>query len=157
MGDLLPLPDELKPQKPIDGQEFEIKASLSAELNEGKIRVIVRSNIPKETPIILTLKGKQYYAQSKATVHNNEIASDWFSDKGDPIKNGFYIISVSCPIYDVLPNSVKTLFGVRNRNLSGKCVKFDPIGGNTINISYGLLVSSSSIQVIDMQQKLSDI
>lgn len=157
MGDLLPLPDELKPQKPIDGQEFEIKASLSAELNEGKIRVIVRSNIPKETPIILTLKGKRYYAQSKATVHNNEIASDWFSDKGDPIKNGFYIISVSCPIYDVLPNSVKTLFGVRNRNLSGKCVKFDPIGGNTINISYGLLVSSSSIQVIDMQQKLSDI
>lgn len=157
MGDLLPLPEELEPKEPIKGQELKIEASLLAESKDGKIRFKVSSNIPKDTPIMFTLSGKKYNARSKIDIYDKIVVSDWFSDKGNPIKDGFYTICVSCPIDKVLPDNVKSVFGERNRNIYGKCVKFEPIGGNTINFSYGVLIKKSGIQIIDMQQKISDI
>lgn len=157
MGDLLPLPEELKPKKPIEGQELKIKASLSSELKEGKIRFFVSSNIPKETPMIFTLSGKNYEAQCKGVVSDDGLISEWFSDNGTPIRTGFYIINISAPIYNVLPDAVKRIFGERNRNICGRYVKFDPIGGNMISFSYGLLVRGNTVQVIDMQQRISEL
>ncbi len=69
------------------------------------------------------------------------------------MKNGFYTIDVSCPIYSVLPEKIKKIFGERNRNICGQYVKFEPVGGNTIHFSYGLVLKNSKVQVIDMQQK----
>lgn len=34
-------------------------------------------------------------------------------------------------------------------------VKFEPVGGNTIHFSYGLVLKNSKVQVIDMQQRIS--
>ena len=36
-------------------------------------------------------------------------------------------------------------------------VKFEPIGGNTIHFSYGLLIENNSVKVIDMHQKISEL
>lgn len=88
---------------------------------------------------------------------DNRLMSGWFSDKGNPIKTGFYIINISAPIYNILPDTVKRIFGERNRNICGRYVKFDPIGGNTISFSYGLLVKDDTVQVIDMQQRISEL
>lgn len=156
MGDPLPLPDELAPKQPIEGRELKVAASLTAELNDGKIRFFVTSNIPEETPMMFTLNGKKYCAQCSISAGHNTSASEWFSDKGNPINTGFYIINISCPIYSVLPPRIKEIFGERNRNLCGSYVKFEPISGNTISFSYGLLIKDDSVQVIDMQQKASD-
>lgn len=157
MGDLLPLPEELKPQKPINGQALMIEVSLFSEYDDGKLRFQVTSNIPEGTPIIFTLKGKKYSAQCKTMISNNALISDWFSDKGKPLKDGFYTVELSCPIDRALPDNVKRIFGERNRNIYGKCVKFDPIGGNTIHFTCGILVKHKRVQVIDMQQKISEL
>ena len=157
MGDLLPLPDELKPQGPIDGQGLKIEISLLPEYRDGKLKFQASSNIPDETPIIFTLKGRKYSAQCKVIASNNTLTSDWFSDKGNPIKDGFYTMELSCPIDRVLPHNVKKIFGERSRNIYGNCVRFDPIGGNTIHFTCGLLVKNKSIQIIDMLQKLSEL
>ena len=157
MGDLLPLPDELKPQDPIDGQGLKIEISLLSEYKDGKLKFQATSNIPDETPMIFTLKGRKYTAQCKAITSNNTLTSDWFSDKGNPIKDGFYTVELSCPIDRVLPDNVKKIFGERSRNIYGKCVRFDPIGGNTIHFTCGLLVKNKRIQIIDMQQKISEL
>lgn len=157
MGDLLPLPEELEPKDPIKGKELEIEASLVAELNDGKIRFQVSSNIPEGTPILFTLEGKKYRAQCKSTVNNSILTSEWFSDKGNPIKKGFYTIGVSCPIDRVLPDNVKKIFGERNRNIYGKYVNFEPIGGNTIHFSYGLLIEKNTVKLIDMQQRITEL
>jgi len=103
MGDLLPLPEELEFKQPIKGQELKIEASLISEMNDGKIRFQVSSNIPEGTPLMFTLRGKKYTAQCKSVAGNGISTSEWFSDKGNPIKNGFYTIGVSCSIYSVLP------------------------------------------------------
>lgn len=47
---------------------------------------------------------------------------------------------MSCPIYSVLPEKIKKIFGERNRNICGQYVKFEPVGGNTIHFSYGLVL-----------------
>ena len=157
MGDLLPLPDELKPLDPIDGKGLKIEISLLSEYDAGKLKFQATSNIPDETPIIFTLKGNKYLAQCKTMTHAHIGISDWFSDRGNAIKDGFYTVELSCPIDRVLPDSIKTIFGERNRNIYGKCVKFDPIGGNTIHFTCGLLVKNKKVQVIDMQQRTSEL
>ena len=157
MGDLLPLPEELKPKEPVAGQEIKINASLTTEFCSGKIRFQVTSNIPQGTPLLFTLRGKKYNAQSHGIVEDSVANSDWFSDGGNVIRNGFYTINISCPIDRVLPDHVKKVFGERNRNISGKCVKFEPIGGNTICFSYGVLVGKDKVQIIDMQKSVSDL
>lgn len=157
MGDLLPLSEELEPKKPIKGKELKIEASLNSEIDGGKIRFKLSSNIPKGTPIIFTLSGKKYIAQCITVADNNPLISEWFSYKGNSIKKGFYIIDVSCPVYSALPNSIKEIFGERNRNIYGQYVKFEPIGGNTIHFSYGLLIENNSVKVIDMNQKISEL
>ena len=156
MGDLLPLPEELKPMKPIKDQKLKIVASMITELNDGKIRFQVSSNIPEGTPLIFTLRGKNYTAQCKLVVGNNVTTSEWFSDKGNSIKDGFYTINVSCPIHSVLPDNIKKIFGERNRNIYGPYVKFEPIGGNTIRFSYGVAITKGTTHEIDMQQRISE-
>ena len=155
MGDLLPLPKELEPKCPIAGQELKIVASLDGEINCGKIKFSVSSNIPDGTPLLFTLRGKGYCAQCKSVVDNGVLASEWFSDHGDAIKNGFYTIELSSPIYSILPERIQRIFGERNRNIYGSCVKFNPIGGNTIHCSFGLIIKEKSIHVIDFQEKIS--
>lgn len=158
MGDLLPLPEELKPKPPIKGQELKIEASLTAEMNNGKIRFQASSNIPEGTPLIFTLQGKKYKAQSKQVAGSNSTISEWFSDKGRPIKSGFYTLEISCPIDKVLPENIRKMFGERNRNIFGPCVNFDPFGGNTIHISYGVLIEKNAVhKIISMQQRISEL
>lgn len=110
-----------------------------------------------ETPLMFTLRGKEYTAQCKSVAGNRISISEWFSDRGNPMKNGFYTIDVSCPIYSVLPEKIKKIFGERNRNICGQYVKFEPVGGNTIHFSYGLVLKNSKVQVIDMQQRISEL
>lgn len=155
MGDLLPLPEELEPKQPINGQELKIEAFLIWEMNGRKIRFQVSSNIPEGTPLIFTLHGKDYTVQCKSVAGTNVSTSEWFSDGGNPIKNGFYTIGVSCPIYSMLPQKIKKIFGERNRNIYGQYVKFEPVGGNTIHFSYGLMIKENTVHVIDMQQRIS--
>ncbi len=157
MGDLLPLPEELEPKHPICGQELKIEASLVSKMNDGKIRFQVTSNIPEGTPLLFTLRGKKYTAQCTSVTENSVSTSEWFSDGGNHIKNGFYTINVSCPVYSVLPEEIKKIFGERNRNIYGPYVKFEPIGGNTIHISYGLTINKNTVHIIDMQQRISEL
>lgn len=157
MGDLLPLPEELEPKKPIVGQELKIHASLTAESSDGKIRFQVASNIPDGTPLLFSLRGKKYSAQCHAVVERSVANSEWFSDNGNLIKKGFYTINISCPIDRILPDDIKKVFGERNRNISGRYVKFEPIGGNTINFSYGVMINKANVQIIDMQKSISEL
>ncbi len=71
--------------------------------------------------------------------------SEGFSNKGKLIDDGFYKLEISCPIYDVLPENVKLIFGERNRNLIGGNIKFDPIGGNTIRMIFNCLMKDKNI------------
>ena len=105
----------------------------------------------------LCMDTKSPTNQCKATTSNSTLISDWFSDKGNSIKDGFYTVELSCPIDKVLPDKIRSIFGERNRNIYGNCVKFDPIGGNTIHFCSGILIKNKNVQIIDLQQKISEL
>lgn len=57
----------------------------------------------------------------------------------------------------MLPEKIKKIFGERNRNIYGQYVKFEPVGGNMINFSYGLMIKENEVHLIDMQQRISEL
>lgn len=148
MGDPLPLPEELLPLKPVHGCKIEITGDMQCNNKEGKLYFTMHTSFPDETPVIFSLKGRDYSAQSSGKVLLGSVSSDGFSNKGDKLLNGLYKISVSCPIYDVLPDSVKTLVGEKNRNMVGKNVRYNPIGGNIAEISFNVMVRDEETYIV---------
>lgn len=148
MGDPLPLPEELLPLQPVDGCELEIMGEMQCNYNDGKFYFTMETNFPDETPIIFTLKGKNYHAQSKGTVISGTVSSEGFFEKTQKLKDGLYKITVSCPINNVLPDSVKLVFGNRNRNIVGQNVRFSPIFGNTAELVFNVIIKETVANVV---------
>ncbi|MBR6577857.1 MAG: caspase family protein [Clostridia bacterium] len=145
MGDLLPLPTELSPMPPLINQELKIGGRIKYNIDNGKIRMSLFSNIPEGTPLIFSLKGKKYAAQCSTEAVNPMTPSELFSNRGRPLANGHYKVTVTCPSHSVLPETIKAIFGERNRNLTGNSVKFDPISGNTIHMTFDFLLNDGEV------------
>lgn len=156
MGDLLPLPDDLMPLDPEQGKEVKIDASVTVEELNGKLRFRLYSNIPEGTPLVFSVDGNQYFAQSQVIAGDTDTFSEWFGNKDKPIKKGFYKIKITCPIDRLLPPEIQRIFGERNRNINGRFVCFDPIVGNTILVSCILMIKDNHYQILDMGQKILD-
>lgn len=148
MGDPLPLPEELLPLKPIEGCAIEIIGEIKCKYSDGKFSFTVNTNFPDETPVIFTLKGKDYHAQSKGTVISGTVSSEGFSAKHQKLKDGLYKMTVSSPIHSVLPDSVKLIFGDRNRNIVGNNVRFSPIGGNTVELGFDIFIKGTVAETV---------
>lgn len=148
MGDPLPLPEELLPLKPIDGYEIEITGEMNCNYSDEKFSFTMDTSFPDETPVIFTLKGKDYNAQSKGIVISGTVSSEGFSAKHQKLKDGLYKMSVSSLIHSVLPESVKLIFGDRNRNIVGRNVRFSPIVGNTSELVFNILIRGTVAEVI---------
>lgn len=145
MGDFLPLPSELAPLPPIDGKELKIGGRITQKIEGNKIQFILLSNIPKGTPLIFTLKGKGFTAQSSVKAGETKTMSEWFSNSKRDLSNGHYELEITSSINNVLPEPIKSVFGERNRNLSGKHIKFEPIGGNTICMKFNFLLKNNDL------------
>lgn len=148
MGEPLPLPKELLPLKPLDGCEINVTGQLKCHINGEKIFFLLNTTLPENIPVIFTLEGKKYLAESSGTVFEGNVSSNGFSNKGKLLSDGLYKISVSCPIYSVLPDSVKNITGVRNRNLIGNNIKYNPIGGNTVSMDFDILMKDNIVSVV---------
>lgn len=148
MGDPLPLPQELLPLNPIEGKQIEINGELECKFCNEKLYFIMKTTIPDETPVIFTLKGNKYNAQSKGTVLMGVVSSEGFTAKNQKLNDGLYKITVSSPINSVLPDSVKSILGDRNRNMVGQNVRYSPIGGNTAELTFNVIVKGTEASVI---------
>ena len=148
MGDPLPLPEELLPLKPIDECAIEITGQLKCKYNDKKLFFTMETNFPDETPVNFTLKGNNYNAQSKGIVKSGIVSSEGFSYKQQNLNDGLYKMIVTSPINSVLPDSVKLIFGDRNRNIVGQNIRFNPIGGNTAELVFSILIKGIEVNII---------
>lgn len=149
MGDPLPISEELKKLEPIAGQNIDVNFEIVAQVLNNLVYFNVKTNLPNETPVIFTLSSRNgsYTAQCSSVVKNSKIVSEGFSNKGQLIDDGIYIISISSPIYEVQPDSIKPLLGKRNRNLTGKYIKYSPIGGNTVDCNKILVKDKNELLI----------
>ena len=148
MGEIPPLPPSMQQELPGQGKEIQIEGALTCNVDNNKLFFTLSSNIPDETPLISTLKGKKYCAQSKSVVANMEAVFGGFSNHNQILEDGIYELEITCPIYNVLPDYVKTLFGEDNCNLIGKYVEHNPIGGNTIKMVFSCCLNETSANII---------
>lgn len=56
------------------------------------------------------LTGKELHIKGKVTCKINESNSEGFTEKGELLNNEFYKLEITCPTYNVLPDSVKSRF-----------------------------------------------
>lgn len=148
LGDPLPLSDELLQLEPVSGYEINVDGTIICNIDKYKLYITLKSNFPDETPIIFTLIGKKYRAQSKGVAMSGNVFSEGFTNSNKIISEGLYRLEITSPIYSVLPTSVKIVFGERNRNLVGSNVKFDPISGNTIELSFNIVIKDGVAIVV---------
>ncbi len=148
MGEIPPLPPSMQQKLPEQGKEIQIEGSVTCSVDNNKLFFTLLSNIPDETPLISTLRGKNYCAQSKSVVVKKEAIFGGFSNRNQFLADGIYEIDITCPIYNVMPESVKIKFGEDNRNLIGKYVEHNPIGGNTMKMIFNCSVHDATANII---------
>ena len=83
---------------------------------------VITTNLPSETELSLTLKGKGYLAQGKAIVNDGVAISEKFTDKGKQLV-GDFVLEVLMPIPSVQSDYVKHFIGERGEYLSGPYLK----------------------------------
>lgn len=82
----------------------------------------IETNLPGETELMLTLKGRGYLAQSKATVSDGVATSECFTDNGNKLM-GDYTLEVLMPIPNVQNEYVRHFIGENGQYLQGPYVK----------------------------------
>jgi hypothetical protein len=142
MGEILPLPSDLESLAPENGQEIDAKINVEYFFNDEKLIFHGTSNLPSGTLLMLSLRcaENRYFSQDKVSVGIGEFFSNGFTAKGERIPNGSYLLNITSPIFNVQPEEAKTFLGNRCRNLTGKIVEFNVIGGNTVNFVTDIVV-----------------
>lgn len=148
MGEIPPLPPSMQRKLPEQDKEIQIEGDITCNVDNNKLYFTLSSNIPDDTPLISTLKGRNYRAQSKSIVVNKEAVFGGFSNCNQFLIDGIYEFIITCPIYSVMPESVKSIFGEDNRNLIGKYVEYNPIGGNTIKMIFNCSVNDTTVNIL---------
>ena len=148
MGEIPPLPPSMQRKLPEEGKEILIEGWLICNETANGVSFTLNSNIPDETPLIFSLRGKHYFTQSSCAVSNRQATSATFSNKGDSLADGIYELTITAPCYNVLPESTKNIFGESNRNLIGQNISYSPVFGNTIKFTFHCLVYGVGVEVI---------
>ena len=126
-------------------KDNKVLKDVSLLCESGKIYGLVGHNGSGKTVLFKSICGFLSCDEGTITVNGKVMGKD-----KDMLTDAGIIIEDS-----VLPEKIKKIFGERNRNICGQYVKFEPVGGNTIHFSYGLVLKNSKVQVIDMQQRIS--
>lgn len=140
-------PTKIDTPKEEESKKLTISIKESSEIKDGKIRFDITTNIPDSAELIIGLFGldnNEYKGQTKATVENGKVQTEWFSNKGNPLTNGEYELSISMSIPKLQPQAVQDVVGVNGELMDGDYVKksdtFDAYSISkvtTINITDG--------------------
>jgi hypothetical protein len=114
--------DAAKVKPPEKGRGLHVQISAELEKgSDGRVRISATTNLPDGMALMLDLRGVgyAYFAQDKVEVAKGRFVSNWFSDKGRPLRRGTYEISISSPLPDLQPQQVRTVIGRKGENLEG--------------------------------------
>lgn len=119
-------PAESEPEEPAFSSEglpdpVKISADFDVTTNPDGTFVI-ETNLPDETELSLTLKGRGYLAQGKAYVKDGVGISERFTNQGKQLV-GEYTLEVLMPIPSVQSEYVKHFIGENGEYLTGPYIK----------------------------------
>ena len=99
--------------------------------NASKPTVVGTTNLPDgiELMVTLTRKESNFMAQDKAKVMQGKFRAGPFSQKGQPLNPGAYLLEVMTPIASVQPPATWPVIGNDGDKLGGPLTKKDSFGG----------------------------
>ena len=119
------------------GKAIQVVIDINLQKNSaGKIRVVAETNLPDNMQMMVGLRNRAigFFAQDfKVSVDRGNFESNWFSNKGKALPSGTYEISISSPITDLQPDSVKRVIGNKGENLVGNMI-ISEFGSNRIDM-----------------------
>lgn len=142
-----------------DASALNVAITASTE-NGSKPAVIGTTNLPDDVELMVTLTRKEsnFMAQDKAKVLQNKFRAGPFSQKGQPLNPGTYVLEVMMPIASVQPPATWPVIGNDGDKLEGPLTKKNSFGGRiaqfrtTITIGDGK-ASGSMDQAAREQEK----
>lgn len=111
-----------------------INVSLEATytVESDKVIVSIKTNLPDDTHISMTLTGpNDYFSQDSETIKNGAAKGSLFR-KGAKLNKGTYELEISTPIPSVQPDSVRKIIGANGEFLTGPYVKESMLGGSNV-------------------------
>ena len=104
---------------------FDVKIDESKEIENGKVRFNIKTNLPNNTELMvgLTSMNGDYKGQTKTLVKDGKAQTEWFSDKGEPIKNGKYELSTSMSMPVLQTEEVQKIVGKNGEYMKGNLVQ----------------------------------
>ena len=99
----------------------DIYADFSVKANPDN-SFVIETNLPDETELSLSLKGRGYLAQGEAIVKDGRAISPVFTNRGASLE-GTYTLEVLMPIPNVQSEYVKHYIGQNGEYLKGQYVK----------------------------------
>ncbi len=96
----------------------------SIEEKDGKIRFNIKTNLPNTTELMVSVSESNgdYKGQTKAIVTNGEAQTEWFSNKGEPLKNGDYYLLIAMSMPSTQSEEVQKIVGKNGEYLEGDLV-----------------------------------
>lgn len=125
---------------------FDGNVTINAKIEGGsKPTVIGETNLPTGTTLLVTLSNERerYTAQSSIRVGQGKFAAGPFTYNNQPVYPGKYTATISMPMVEAQPDSLRTLFGENGSRLKGPHVKSEKIGASHEYNSVELVVSAT--------------
>lgn len=138
-GDVPAPPSEADTETVVPAENSPMIVELSADVGgeEGKPEFTIKTNLPDETELMLTLSdGAGFTAQTKVVIEGGTATSDAFSDHGEPLA-GAYSLSVSMGLPRLQSDAVRSVIGEAGENITGPYVEPAEIAeGNVVSAEF---------------------
>jgi endonuclease YncB( thermonuclease family) len=142
-------------QKSIESLE-EINVALTAEPVvdiDGKVSFIIKSNLPDNVVLMLTLKDKDSTRQTKVTLKDGTAESEKFSNNGEALV-GRYKLSVTMGYPNLQDDTVTAIIGINGEFLIGDLVKKSSLGdANFIEADFEMEFTLESEPIVTSQKE----
>lgn len=107
--------------------KIEVSLDASVDKNDGKPIFTIKTNLPDETNLMLTLSNDDYKGQTSVIVKNGIATSEPYSANGNNLSSGKYVLSVSMSEPRLQSNNVRAIVGETGENMIGKYVQTSDI------------------------------
>ena len=110
-----------------DSRPLEAFISCEIDKNEkGQVRGMIKTNLPDKTKIGISVRSGTFIAQDSQEIRDGVATSNWFSNRGNPLREGEYEMEITVPIVEVQPKEVQHILGKDYSNVTGSAFIKDP-------------------------------
>lgn len=119
-----------KPTIPINKNGLNVEFNISInKLEDNRVQIIGKTNLFNKASLLLTIKNSNsYMGQDKVTVENGQFKSAIFSNKGNSLEAGRYILNISLSFPGTQSKEFIDKAGIEYENLIGDFINRDGIG-----------------------------